>query len=341
MIREINNKQEWEEFLIKCEEKTFLHSWNWGEFNKTTKKKIWRVGVYDNNELLTVCLVVKINARRGTYLLVEHGPITKCKAQNEKRKVLGELLCHFKNVAIEEKASFIRTCPIWERNKENTKLFKDLGFRKAIMHEHPEQSWILSLGKTEDELLTEMRKTTRYLIRQALKNPEIEIIKSKDIKNVEVFNKIYQATVERQNFSPFSLGYLENEFSSFLKDNQILVLLGKYKNEVVAGAMIIFWQNSAFYHQGASLRKFSKIPVNYLLQWEAIKEARNRGLKHYSFWGIAPENNPNHPWKGLSQFKKGFGGEEKEYLATQDFIISKKYWLNYVVERLRKIKRGF
>jgi len=337
MIREINNKEEWETFLTESEEKTFLHSWNWGEFNKTTGKKIWRIGVYNNNRLLAVCFAIKINARRGTYLLVEHGPVIK----NPNLEILQSVLEYLKKIAIQEKASFIRICPIWERSKENLKLFDDLGFRKAIMHERPEQSWVLRLEKTEDELLADMRKTTRYLIRQALKNTEIEIIKSSDIKDIEIFNNIYQATVQRQHFSPFSLNYLKNEFLSFSEDNQIRILLGKYKNEVVAGAMILFWQNSAFYHQGASLRKFSKIPVSYLLQWEAIKEAKNRGLKYYSFWGIAPEDKENHPWKGLTLFKKGFGGEKKEYIPTQDFIISKRYWFNYIIERFRKTKRGF
>ncbi|GAI33015.1 unnamed protein product, partial [marine sediment metagenome] len=28
-------------------------------------------------------------------------------------------------------------------------------------------------------------------------------------------------------------------------------------------------------------------PASYLLQWEAIKEAKNRGCKLYNFWGIA------------------------------------------------------
>ena len=27
----------------------------------------------------------------------------------------------------------------------------------------------------------------------------------------------------------------------------------------------------------------------YLLQWEAMQEARHRGMKHYDFLGIAPE----------------------------------------------------
>ncbi|MEA3453082.1 MAG: peptidoglycan bridge formation glycyltransferase FemA/FemB family protein [Patescibacteria group bacterium] len=341
MIKEISTKEEWEGFLIQSKEKTFLHSWNWGEFNKSIKKKIWRIGVYDKNDLFAVCLVLKINAKRGTYLLVEHGPIIKEKTENRKHEIMEEFLEHLKILSLKEKVSFIRICPVWKKNEENTKVFKDIGFRKAVMHERPEVSWVLPLKKIEEELLKEMRKTTRYLIRQALKNPDIEIIKSKDLKDVEIFNNIYQETVSRQNFSPFSLDYLKNEFLSFTDDDQIYILLGKYKDEIVSGAMIIFWQNSAFYHQGASLRKFSKIPVSYLLQWEAIKEAKNRGLEYYSFWGIAPETEDNHPWKGLTLFKKGFGGEKEEYVQTQDFVISRKYWLNYIVERFRKIKRGF
>jgi lipid II:glycine glycyltransferase (peptidoglycan interpeptide bridge formation enzyme) len=341
MIKEIKNKNEWESFLINCKDKTFLQSWNWGKFNEELGKKIWRLGIYENDELLAICLVVKIKARRGIYLLIEHGPVLRYKEQDKNYEIMKDLLEYLKILAKKETANFIRICAILESNKENIQLFKDLGFRQAPIHEHPEVSWVLDIDKSEDELLMNMRKTTRYLIRQGLKNSDIQIIKSKDIKDIDVFNKLYLKTGKRGGFVPFSFNFLKNEFKIFSEDDEILLLLGKYKKEVVAGAMIIFWQNSAFYHQGASLRKYSKMPVSYLLQWEAIKEARNRGLKHYSFWGIAPKDKPNHPWKGLTLFKKGFGGRQEEYVEAQDFIISQKYWFSYIIERFRKIKRGF
>jgi lipid II:glycine glycyltransferase (peptidoglycan interpeptide bridge formation enzyme) len=34
------------------------------------------------------------------------------------------------------------------------------------------------------------------------------------------------------------------------------------------------------------------------------------------------EENANHPWKGLSLFKKGFGGHEKDYLRTKDYPLN-------------------
>jgi len=194
-----------------------------------------------------------------------------------------------------------------------------------------------------------MRKTTRYLIRQALKNKEIEILKSERIEDLEEFNKIYQETAKRHRFVPFSFDYLKNEFSAFKDDKQILILLGKYRGEIVSGGIFIFWQKIGFYHHGASLQKYPKIPTSYLMIWEAIREAKSRGCQKFNFWGIAPVSSNieprtsgfwKHPWAGLTLFKMGFGGERKEYVKTQDFPISNKYWFCYLIERIRRKKRG-
>ena len=83
------------------------------------------------------------------------------------------------------------------------------------------------------------------------------------------------------------------------------------------------------------------MPVSYLLQWEAIREAKNRGCKLYDFWGfVDPQKYSKHPWAGPTLFKMGFGGEKFEYIETQDLPLSNKYWLTYFFEKLRKLKRG-
>jgi len=64
-------------------------------------------------------------------------------------------------------------------------------------------------------------------------------------------------------------------------------------------------------------------------------------MSKIQFWGIAPENRPKHPWTGLTLFKTGFGGYKEEYLHCQDLPVTLKYWLNYTVEKMRRIKRGY
>ena len=275
-----------------------------------------------------------------------HGP--SIENTSLKSKILKVLLKELKSIAKKEKADFIRISPIWERTEENKKIFKDLDFRTGPIHIHPEVTWELDIKKPEDSVLMEMRKTTRYLIRQALKNKDIVIKQGKNLKDLKLLNKVYKETAKRHHFAPFSFDYLRNEFNVFSHDDQIILLLGKYKNEVVSGSMIVFWQDMAFYHQGASLLKYSRIPVSYLMQWEAIKQAQKRKCNLYNFWGIADieegfkiQNlkHKKHPWWGLSLFKMGFGGQKKEYVKTQDFPLSKKYWLTFVFEKLRKLKR--
>jgi lipid II:glycine glycyltransferase (peptidoglycan interpeptide bridge formation enzyme) len=371
-IREINAKAQWEEFLLDCKEKTFLQSFDWGEFNISLGGKVWRLGVFENGKMVAAAQLIKISARRGKFLFLPHGPVIN---QNEKNpayrqagknkndnaclpdrqvkfKILEILLKELKNIAKEEGCGFIRIAPIWEKNAENEKVFNDIGFRDAPIHMHPEFTWELDLEKSEDALLAGMRKTTRYLIKQAEKNSDIEILRSKDIKDLEQFNPIFRETAKRQHFVPFSLEYLKKEFRSFIVDDKIVFFFGKYKGEIVSAAMIVFWSGKAFYHQSGSTH--SKAPVSYLLQWEVIKEAKRRGCDAYNFWGIAPFENiagkdggvkteikdKSHPWHGLSLFKIGFGGRTKEYVKTKDLPLSGFYWLTFIFETLRKKKRN-
>ncbi|MFH1657246.1 MAG: peptidoglycan bridge formation glycyltransferase FemA/FemB family protein [bacterium] len=337
-IKEINNKENWEKFLRGCPAKTFLNSWAWGEFQGQLGNKVWRLGIYHGEQTVGVALVTKIVAKRGAFLFLSHGPNLSPEA--DPAQALALLLEYLKKLGQKEKVAFLRVSSLWERQKQT--IFKELNFRTAPIHINPDLTWKLDISPSEEELFTKVRKTTRYLIRQAEKNPEVEIVQSRNIDDVLEFNKVYQETVNRQHFTPFSLDYLKKEFSAFDADNQISIFLGKYKGEIVSAAMIIFWQGLGFYHQGASLLKYPKIPVSYLLQWEAIREAKRRGCRLYNFWGIAPlTEGKKHPWAGLTLFKKGFGGFAEEYVKTQDFIFSNKYWLNWAVEKLRSIKRGY
>jgi len=346
-IKEIKDRNIWENFLLNCPEKTFLQSWAWGEFNKAMGEKVWRLGVYERPELAAAAQVIKVAAKRGTFLFVPHGPIIQGQETSNKGQVLDVLTDKLKELAKEEGAVFIRVAPIWEKSGENEHIFKKLGFRPAPIHMHPELTWELGIN-SEEEMFKNMRKTTRYLIKQAAKNPDVKIEKTQKPEDVEDFNRLYLATKERHNFAPFSADYLKNQLKVFIKDNpeSISLLLGKYKGETVASGIFVFWQGVAFYHHGASSQKYPKIPVSYLMLWQAILEAKRKNCRNFNFWGIAPINrdkqliDKTHPWAGLTLFKMGFGGHEKEYTKTQDLPLSFRYWPVFALETLRRRKRG-
>lgn len=352
----IDRKEIWEDFLKEIENKTFLQSWNWGEFQKMMGERVFYLGVSRSGKLIAVALTIKVRTKRGSFLLVPHGPIIKKQKTKDKKQglkfdsendnlrlkteILTALLKKLKEVVKEEKANFIRIAPLFKRNKENIELFRKLEFREAPIHVHAESTWQLNIRSSEEELLKNMRKTTRYLIKKAQKNKDIIISQSEDLKDIELFFNLHKEVSLVQHFTPFSFSYLKNEFLAFLSDKKVSLFLGRYKGEIIASAFVIFFQNKGFYHHAALSPSYSKIPIAYLILWEAIKEAKKRGCSYFDFWGyVSPRKHPSHPWAGPSLFKMGFGGKPKYYLKTQDLPISYFYWLNWLIEKIRRIRR--
>ncbi len=112
-IKEITNKDEWEGFLLQCAEKTFLQSWNWGEFNSQMGQKIWRFGAYNNGKLIGVAMVSKISARRGAFLFIPHGPVfLDGLVARDRKDVLELFLLHFSDISKKDNVSFIRVSRI-------------------------------------------------------------------------------------------------------------------------------------------------------------------------------------------------------------------------------------
>jgi lipid II:glycine glycyltransferase (peptidoglycan interpeptide bridge formation enzyme) len=334
-IKEITQYSIWNNFINKDVGYSFLQTWEWGELQKKQGYNIIRLGIYKQPKLIAIVLVIKIQSKRGSFLFVPHGPVVGNDAQI--KQVLDFLLEHLKQLAHKEKFSFIRIAPIIENTESNRDLFSSFGFKTAPIYMHAERTWVLDLGKSEEILLSEMRKTTRYLIKRADREGVI-IEERSDEKALEEFLRIYKETANREHFVPFSLDYIKHECEEFSATNNALFLFGKVNQEYFASALILFTKHTAFYHQGASIH--TKIPVTYRLQWEAIKEAKKRGCILYNFWGIQQDGRTPRNWGGLTMFKTGFGGRQVDYVPTQDYVISSKYYLTYFYEKYLAWKRG-
>ncbi len=332
----VSDKAVWESFMRAEKPHSFLHSWKWGEHAQHTGSKIFRAGVYRGATLVAIAHFTKVVARRGSLILCPHGPLVQ-KSGNE-AEVLKALTDFAVRLAKDEQYDFVRFCPLAPATEANREMYRRLGFRDAPTHMHTELSWLLDITKPEETLLKEMRKTTRYLIKR-MEKEGVEITQSSDPRDMEKFSRIYEATVERQHFTPFSKKYLQEEFELFAKDDEAVFFFGSYKGELVAAAIIIFYNGQAFYHHSGSIQKFADINASYLLQWRVIQEAKRRGCTLYNFWGIAPDNKPRHAWVGLSRFKKGFGGYAEAYLHAQDKPLRPKYLLTYAIETVRRIRR--
>ncbi len=337
-IKEISQKNEWDSFLNKEELEyfPFFQSWEYGEVQKQLGYKLYREGIYDKkNNLLGIFSIAHIKAKRGCYFHLRHGPVVL----NPNESILKEILNYIKVLAKEKKASFIRISPLLKKEQENKNLFKRLKLIDSPMHSmDAETCLILDITKTEEELLRNMRKTHRYLIRKST-DMNIKIIRSKKLSDINKFLYLYRDLSKRKGFVPH--GDVKEEFEAFSKNDKAILLFAQFEKKLIAAALIDFVGNMGIYHHGASLEAYRNIPASYLIQWEAILEAKKRGKKFYNFWGIVPLDKPNHPWKGLTLFKTGFGGERVEFVHAKDLPLNIFYWKTYLIETALRILKGY
>jgi len=314
-------------------EQSFLQSYEYGQMqSRLGNEPLYILVTDDQNKIVRSFLAILFKAKRGKYIFLPYVTIDK--------EILDLLVSFLKKLAREMKIDFIRISPLIDEGSENKKMFEDKGFRDAPVHMmHPELLWLLDLNKDEKKLLEGMRKNTRYAIKQAEKF-DLRIESGASEIFLDKFYKIHKETANRQGFVPYSWDYLKAQLEVFGPLDHMKIYLAEYENKVISAAIIMYCGSEGVYHHGASLSEFNKIPGSYLIQWEAIKEAKRRGLKKYNFWGVV-ENAPKHPWAGLSFFKQGFGGNGRTLLHCQDLPITWKYWLNFLVETARRIKRGY
>ncbi len=332
VVREVEKKEVWEKFLGEHPEANFLQSWNWGQFYRKLGQKVFYRGFYQDDKLIGVMLLILEEAKRGRHLILPGGPIFEWYDQ-DLVTIFGEEL---KRLGREEKAVFIRCRPQLQDNEQSRKIFGELGFVDAPMHLHAELTHRLDLSLSEEELLAKMRKSTRYEIRKAAKE-EIKIVGKQDEAQIKEFYNLQLQTAARQKFVPFSLQYWQKQFEAFVPDDEVVLYSAYYQGQLLAQAMIIFYGQEAVYHYGASTELAHKYPGAPAIQWEAIKEAKRRGMSRYNFWGVAPEEETGHRFAKLSIFKRGFAGEDFAYLHAQDLVIRPwAYKLNLLVEKTRK-----
>jgi lipid II:glycine glycyltransferase (peptidoglycan interpeptide bridge formation enzyme) len=327
-LKIFENKVLWNEFLDQNNYLSFLQDFEHGEIEKDLSREVLRLGLFDKGKLIGVCQIIGYQGKKKG-LVVHHGPVVKEEFFND---FLKEIVRFLKENSYTKKYHFLRVNPSIIRNNE--KILKPLGFILAPTYAVTENFWLKEI-KNDEEMLNEMTENTKKLVFDSLKKPFLEIEKTTDLEKMKIFWQIYQDLAQRKNFIPYSKEFISKEFEIFSKENKALLFLGKVEGKYYSSALIIFSHQIAFYHHSASYP--IKEPLNYKMQWEIIQEAKRRNCKFYNLWGIARKETKEHPWFGLTQFKKGFGDQLIKLQPTIDFPFSWKYYFSYLYE---KIKRG-
>ena len=316
----------------------FLQSGYWGELKgQTGWNPVPLKLTYKNN---TVPLLVLVRTFKGTVSLayVPHGPQVDVDPEDREyflNKLSRDLIEYLPLATF-----FIRYDLLWGETGVDTfpKPLKFSGIHKAPMDIQPPDTVIINLAATEEEILADMHKKTRYNIKLATKKG-VELFWGSE-NDLDQWYDLYKTTAERDKIAIHSLSYYKKVFSLANRSDdapEVKILLAKHEDDLLAGIIVMIDGTCATYLYGASSNVKRNLMPAYALQWEAMKKAKEWGCETYDMFGIPPANNPEHPMYGLYRFKTGFGGEVHHRLGAWDYKYSNLvYPLYRVMEAVRK-----
>ena len=317
-------------------EKNFLQSEQWRKFQESVGRKTFHL----ENDNFRANIILHTLPLVGRYFYLPRGPIMSCIMKHEAfSKQIQELI----KLAKENKAGWIRIEP--ENEKILNLIKKNIKYKtiKAPHDMQPKETFVIDIAKSEEEILAGMKSKTRYNIKLAEKK-EVRI-KKREVSGeyVEDFLRLSKIMAERQGIVIHDESYYRKMFEVI--PNAILKLyVAEYKGVIIVANIVIFYGDTCIYLHGASDDKYKNLMAPYLLQWQAIKDAKAVGYAKYDFGGgkIRSKNkearSKKNSWEGITRFKLGFSPntETVEYPGCYDIIINqKKYWLYRTIQKIK------
>ena len=199
-------------------------------------------------------------------------------------------------------------------------------YRSAITQ--PKQEWIVGVLKDDDELLRAMHEKTRYNIRLAnKKGVRVSFLNGQEIHDrFDDFFLMLQETANRGHFFLHPKNHYQQLTRVFAGKMEIVI--AKFQGRLLAVGLILFFGNTATYLHGGSWTQYRNMMAPFAMHWEAMKRARSKQCRWYSFGGIDDRN-----LRGVTRFKQGFGGQAIQFGPPHDLVIHPFWYTAYNIMR--------
>jgi lipid II:glycine glycyltransferase (peptidoglycan interpeptide bridge formation enzyme) len=205
---------------------------------------------------------------------------------------------------------------------------------------HAEATRIVDLTQSDEQILIQMHQKGRYNIGVAAK-AGITVRKG-SIEDLDAFYDLLKSTGGRDGFTISQKSHY-TRFLSSLEGS--FLLLAEHQGRAIAGLIGVVWPSPSprpadaghpspvgrgaggegavgIYYYGASSYEDRQLMAPYALQWEAMRLCKAAGCTRYDLLGISPEDAPqSDPWRGITDFKRKFGGTVITYPPEQMMVL--------------------
>lgn len=302
---------------------SFLQSNAWQKFQEglgrttfTDKGKDWSY------------LAVKESGTRNTRLYTPYGP--ECLDIDGFDAALTSL----KKLASRENATFIRIEPTHGITPDQLRI---RGFHPVTYQQlQPAHTLLIDLTKSKEDLLAEMSQNSRNITRNYHKKGA-SIRKSYNPKDITILTSLLAGVASRNHITPHSDDYFQTQAKTLMPLKAAALYIAEFEGSPIAAAFVFDGNDTRIYAHAAADDTYRKLNAGTALVGQMILDAQDAGLKRFDLYGIAPSNDPSHPWAGFTKFKKSFGGKEATYSGAWDLPLRPvQYRLYRLYQSVRK-----
>jgi peptidoglycan pentaglycine glycine transferase (the first glycine) len=297
---------EWEDFLNKAPDAHLLQSPAWGELKSGYG---WDPVRIVTGDLGTQVLFQKLPLGFQV-AYIPRGPVS-LSGNNTQDLRWEKFQTELDQICQERKAVFLKIEPdSWQGEGQSP----PAGYRLSPSSIQPPRTILIDLQDSEDQILGRMKPKTRYNIRLAAKNG----VTVRELEDVELFYNLLENTSDRAEFGIHTLEYYRDAFRLFHQGEGCKLFLAEFEGVPLASIMVFRRGKRSWYFYGASSDQHRDKMATYLVQWEAMRWAKEQGCASYDLWGVPDQDldtleedftkRTNGLW-GVYRFKRGFGGD--------------------------------
>lgn len=319
-VEELHDAQAWLEFN-RVNNGTIYQSFEWGEFRGSDGSAALPLAVRDGDGTLRLmAMVLRRSIGFGfCYYYCPAGPIVKGKWSDPLNlEALSLLNRQLRKRARRDRAVFLKIDPYATAPALPQHWLREFGFKESPLELNSRHVAHVDISCPEADVFAAFKKDARYSIRYA-ERQGVQVISGRGPHELALFKKLYHATSESKGFASRDAEYLRGLQGQLMEQNDLArVYVALHHGEPIAASIVTFYGREAVYMYAGSNAANQTLYGTYLLQWEAIKEAKRRGCTVYDMTGVAGTSDPEDPWAGLRRFKLKFGSEIKHWIGAYD-----------------------
>jgi peptidoglycan pentaglycine glycine transferase (the first glycine) len=314
----------WDCFVSEHPHGHLLQSWQWGELKARSGWSPLRLALWDDRQqkIVAGAQVLRRTASHlplwlGHLAYIPKGPLLDW-SQGD---LCAAFFTQLHRLLRQQGAVALRIEPAQEMGTADAELFlkqlaslraENILLAHAVQATQPLRTIVLDLTPNEETLLAQMKEKWRYNVRLAGRKG-VTVRTAETVEDVRQWYQLMQVTAERDQFGIHSYEYYVQVWQLFRHHNQVQLLLAEHDGCLLAGIFLGIFARQALYLYGASSNEQRQLMPNYLLQWEAIRRAKQQGALLYDFWGIPETEYETEAMAGVYRFKRGWGGRVVQF----------------------------